>query len=80
MLGRTEVSSRCTHESVSVYAYELYIQKQPGTKAVPLSVDFELPTGAEIRSLRLDGESVSGSDIVTDLRTDRVIELTFEIR
>ena len=59
------------------YHYRLYVQKQPGTRAHPLTLHFELPEGATITSLTLDGKVVIAGDVMTDLRTDRVIELTF---
>jgi hypothetical protein len=61
----------------SVYTYQLYFQKQPGTRAIPLKIDFGLPNGAQILSLTLDGEPVASDTIETNLRTDREIALTF---
>ena len=59
--------------------YRLYVQKQPGTRAIPLRIGFLLPDGARLTGLTLDGEAVSGRTLETDLRTDRVIELRFKM-
>lgn len=58
--------------------YRLYVQKQPGTTAVPLAVDVRLPKGADLRSITLDGRPAA-LPLVTDLRTDRVIEVVYRL-
>ena len=61
--------------------YALTIQKQAGTKAVPLGVRITLPAGAEALSSTLDGRDIDiGESIVTDLKVDRRIELTYRTR
>ena len=40
--------------------YSLFIQKQPGTGDIPLSLSLSLPEGAKPLSLQLDGKPVSG--------------------
>jgi hypothetical protein len=56
--------------------YRLYLQKQPGTKAIPLRLNVGLPPGAVVHSTTLDGKPVT-LPLHTDLRTDRVIEVQF---
>ena len=53
--------------------YRLRVQKQPGTKAVPLRVEFTLPPTAELVAARPAGLPVMD----TDLRTDRDFEIVF---
>lgn len=61
--------------------YRLYIQKEAGTEATPLSLSLKLPEGARLESLLLDGEPHRGGlTVSTDLRTDRVIEVTYRLR
>jgi hypothetical protein len=63
---------------VDTYRYQLSVQKQAGTNALPLDVRVLLPKGAELQSARLDGKpQTQGTTILTDLRTDRVIEIVF---
>ncbi|HLF71415.1 MAG TPA: DUF4012 domain-containing protein [Dehalococcoidia bacterium] len=58
--------------------YRLYVQKEAGTGAIPFDVDIRLPAGAKLVSARLDGEDYVGAlHFQTDLRTDRVIEVTY---
>jgi len=59
--------------------YRLFIQKQPGTGAVPLSLRFSLPKGAKPVSLELDEQHVDGNglELQTDLSRDREIVLTY---
>jgi hypothetical protein len=60
--------------------YRLFIQKQPGTGAVPLSLRFSLPENAKLVSIDLDGKRLEGSslELQTDLSRDREIVLTYE--
>jgi hypothetical protein len=60
--------------------YRLFIQKQPGTGAVPLSLRFSLPEEAKLVSLDLDGKRVDGNglEVQTDLSRDREIVLTYQ--
>ena len=64
----------------STARYRLFIQKQPGTGDVPLSLRFSLPEGAELVSVDLDGERLPGSglEVQTDLSRDREIVLVYE--
>jgi hypothetical protein len=62
------------------YVYSLYIQKQAGTKAMPLTVEVEVPRGAELLSSRLDGKATGATTFITDLRVDRKIEVTYRLR
>ncbi|MGE0229947.1 MAG: DUF4012 domain-containing protein [Dehalococcoidia bacterium] len=56
--------------------YRLYVQKQAGTRAIPLRVAITLPEGSMVRSTTLDGEPVM-LPVNSDLRTDRIIEIEF---
>ncbi len=56
--------------------YRLYIQKQPGTRAIPLTMQLHLPPGADVRSVTLDGVATELS-IKTDLLVDRTVEVIF---
>lgn len=58
------------------HRYRLQVQKQAGTRAVPLAVRLELPPGAVLRGVTLDGKP-AGLTLETDLRTDRVIEVVY---
>ena len=64
------------------YEYRLYVQKQPGTRAVPLTVTVAAPPGMKIVSVELDGEELGSglSEIVTDLREDRQIVVKYAPR
>jgi hypothetical protein len=57
----------------------LYIQKQAGTEALPLEVSAALPTGARLQDVMLDGRPVDGLKFITDLRTDRQIEISYHL-
>lgn len=56
--------------------YRLYVQKQPGTRAIPLTLQLHLPPGAEVRSVTLNGVPAELS-IRTDLLVDRTVEVIF---
>jgi hypothetical protein len=62
-----------------VYEYSLLLQKQPGTLALPLTVEIDLPRGAELISTTLDGEPLPGLIVTTDLRTDRELQVRFRL-
>ncbi len=62
-----------------VLEYRLYLQKQPGTGAIPVSIALVLPDGARLDSATLDGVPLQSADrIETDLEVDR--ELTVRYR
>ena len=62
------------------YTYRLYIQKEAGTSDVPLLLTLALPSGAHLDSVLLDGQrNPTGLAINTDLRTDRTIEVTYQL-
>ncbi len=65
------------HAGGGRYVYRLYVQKQAGSGALPLSLRFELPPAARLEALRLDDAAVRGLSLKTDLRVDRTIELWF---
>ena len=66
-------------EADGLFHYRLYIQKEAGTDATPLVVRPGFPSGSTGQEVRLDGKSVPGPEIVTDLRVDRSIELVFRL-
>lgn len=76
------IAPRVADVSSSPYVYRLLVQKQPGTRAIPLTVTFYPPPGLEIVSIELDGEELAGetSQIVTDLRQDREIVVRYRRR
>jgi hypothetical protein len=59
--------------------YRLLVQKQPGTLAVPLRVEVELPPGSSVVSTAPEASSLANGDVVfeTDLRQDREFEVAF---
>jgi hypothetical protein len=81
------VEARFTYETPGIlsveedgtYLYALYLQKQAGTGALPISVHVELPSGAELVGASLDDEAVGGLAFDTDLRVDRQIEIRFRL-
>lgn len=64
------------------YVYRLLVQKQPGTRAVPLTIGISVPAGMEILSVTLDGEELAGrpAEIATDLRQDRLLVVSYRPR
>ncbi|MPZ48146.1 MAG: DUF4012 domain-containing protein [Dehalococcoidia bacterium] len=60
-----------------LYHYNLYVQKQAGTDAVPLDVHAVFDKGVRLTSISLDGNPASGASLQTDLRIDREIEIVF---
>jgi hypothetical protein len=63
----------------STTVYRLLVQKQPGTLAVPVRVEVELPPGSVVVSSSPEGASVTGERVAfqTDLRVDRQFEVVF---
>jgi hypothetical protein len=60
--------------------YELYIQKEAGTAAIALDLKLSLPKGAELDEVKLDGKHYDGDlHVKTDLREDRVIEVSYTV-
>jgi hypothetical protein len=59
--------------------YRLLVQKQPGTLAVPLRVEVELPSGSSVISVTPEARSLANGHVVfeTDLRQDREFEVIF---
>jgi hypothetical protein len=59
-------------------SYRLYIQKEAGMPAIPLTATIKLPDGSKLLDALVDGKEVEGVDsISTTLATDRVVELRF---
>jgi hypothetical protein len=64
-----------------VRTYRLYVQKEAGTEATPLTLKLSLPQGARVESVTLDGKKYEGGlTVSTDLRTDRLVEVTYRLR
>ena len=61
------------------HEYRLFVQKQPGTRAIPLTITIDPPPGWKIISTELDGEELEGKPnrIVTDLREDREVVVRY---
>jgi hypothetical protein len=59
--------------------YRLYIQKQPGTRAFPLTVNIALPANVEVVSMTIDGKERNFGPVETDLREDREIVVTYHL-
>jgi hypothetical protein len=61
------------------YRYSLLIQKQPGTKALPVQVTVELPPGVELVATEPEPSLVEGHILryQLSLATDRRIELVY---
>jgi len=66
-------------EDDGTFVYSLYLQKQAGTSALPMTVGVSLPPGAEFLSGKLDDEPVGSTAFQTDLRVDREIEVRFRL-
>ena len=62
------------------YVYELKIQKQPGTKATPVTLRVHIPGNARIQQAP-PGAVIQNNSILlqTDLRTDQVIKILFSL-
>jgi hypothetical protein len=65
--------------SGNVYEYRLFVQKQPGTEAIPLIVTVHPPPGLKLLSTELDGNELEDKPIriATDLREDREIVIRY---
>jgi hypothetical protein len=64
-----------------MWTYRLYVQKEAGTEATPLTLKLSLPQGARVESVTLDGKKYEGGlNVSTDLRTDRLVEVTYRLR
>jgi len=61
------------------YVYSLELRKQAGTDALPISLNVELPRGAELMSTTVDGKTVDGTAFETDLKEDRQVEVRFRL-
>jgi hypothetical protein len=66
------------HED-GLHIYRLYIQKQPGTRGPPLTVDIDLPDNIEVLSMTLDGSERDFGPVETDLRVDREIVVRYQL-
>lgn len=68
--------------SEDFHEYRLFVQKQPGTRAIPLTVAIDPPPGWKLVSTELDGDELESKPnrIVTDLREDREIVVRYEPR
>ncbi len=60
------------------FTYQLYIQKEAGMAAVPLTLSIKLPDGSQLISAKLDGKPIDSLvSLRTELATDRVLEVQF---
>jgi hypothetical protein len=66
-----------TRDPDGAFRYSLYVQKEAGTGATPFTFHVEMPEGATLVGIWLDGEPIQNEDVATDLRTDRRIEVSF---
>ena len=78
-LAFTYTVPRVADMSARPYEYRLFVQKQPGTQAIPLTIAIHPPPGLKTVSIELDGEELEGNPdrIVTDLRQDREVVLRY---
>lgn len=74
-----ETPSVAKKERDGRYHYRLYVQKEAGTKALPLAIRPILPRGASLKELWVDGRRIGGTTIETDLQTDRQIEIVYTL-
>ncbi len=60
--------------------YSLQVQKQPGTRAIPITIRIHLPAGAILESVSLPAVT-QGLDVLveTDLQTDVELDVSFSI-
>jgi len=65
--------------SESFHEYRLFVQKQPGTREIPLTIAINPPPGLKIISTEVDGEELEGkpNQVVTDLREDREVVVRY---
>lgn len=62
------------------FVYRLRVQKQPGTRANPLTVRVHLPNRAQLESVSLPAEVQDRHILIkTDLRTDVELEIVFSL-
>jgi len=66
--------------SKGVYEYRLLVQKQAGARAMPLKIDFDLPEGASVQSVALDGRRLDGAPLHIESEMDRDRELVVRYR
>lgn len=59
------------------FSYQLKVQKEAGTEAIPLEFSVRLPSSATNLSISVDGEKIGGNVVKTNLRTDRDIEVEY---
>lgn len=65
--------------SKGVREYRLLLQKQPGTRATPITVQIRLPEGSRALRAALDARPLTGDPLVitTDLQVDREIIIEY---
>ncbi|HEX5368422.1 MAG TPA: DUF4012 domain-containing protein [Dehalococcoidia bacterium] len=68
-----------TQDKDGVWNYSLYLQKEAGTRATPITVRVTLPKGAEVVAASINGKSADGTTFNTDLLTDRQIEISYRL-
>jgi hypothetical protein len=72
-------TDKISTEQAGVNHYLLHIQKEAGTDATPLRIDFALPPGGQLLGIKLDGASLREYPIRTDLQHDRAIEVDYRL-
>lgn len=79
MVYRYELAESVLETRGSTTAYTLLVQKQPGTLAVPVRVEVELPPGSVVVSTSPEAALLTGARVTfeTDLRTDGEFEVVF---
>ena len=58
--------------------YQLKVQKQPGTEAIPITVRVHLPQGSKIRSVGPDGSITDGNNLLFNLALSEDINIRIE--
>jgi hypothetical protein len=58
--------------------YQLKVQKQPGTGAIPITVRVHLPQGSKIRSISPDGSITVGNNLLFNLALSEDINIRIE--
>ena len=63
-----------------VYEYRLLVQKQAGASAMPLRISLDVPDGASVQSVTLDGERLEGRPLDVQMELDRDREFVVRYR
>ncbi|MGD8626887.1 MAG: DUF4012 domain-containing protein [Anaerolineae bacterium] len=63
-------------DATGLFRYRLRVQKQPGTEAVPLRLEIQLPPGAQLAEVQPEGLPA----LDTDLRHDQDVSILFRLQ